>query len=1075
MRVCPSCRTDNPARAKFCLECGRRLPDVTSEASEPRDAHESRRVVTVLFSDIVGSTALGEALDPETLRVVMTRYFATMEAVLDRHGGTVEKFIGDAIMAVFGLRAIHEDDALRAVRAALEMRDSLAELNAELEATRQVTIATRTGVHTGEVVAGDPTARQTLVTGDAVNTAARLEQAAAAGEILVGDTTWRLVRDRISGESVAPIGAKGKAEPVPAIRILSLRLETDRNESSADPLIGRGAELHTLQAALERVVADRRASLVNVVGPAGVGKSRLIEEFLAQASDRARILRGRCLPYGEGITYWPLREVLGMAAGIFDSDLPAEGVQKLVDLMGDAEDGSLVAARLASAIGLSPDPVRQEEVFWAVRRVLAALASRRPLIVVIEDIQWAEPTFLELVDQVVDHVEGVPLLILCPARPASADVTPGSGRSRSGAIIVLLDGLSDDAAAALLDSLPGGPSIPVGLRGRILASAQGNPLFVREMVGMLVEDGLLTSDEDTGASTIDADTVRIPPTIQALMAARIDGLPLDERSLAQRASVIGRTFDETAVVELTPPTGRSDVTRTLLALLRRELVAPERSDLTVADAYTFRHILIRDAAYEALRKTDRAELHARFADWLERAAGDRLMEFEEILGYHLREAYRYRVELREAGPLTEQLGSRAAGYLHAAARRARDRGDSAAAVRLYQGAETLPMRDLVELAALPLDHGLALLDVGRLAEARRVTDDALRLAVEVGDRRVAARSRLLRLDISRADGSLVSQDPAVDAELATALRDAEASGDPGALADAWGAKSGQSWLVGLGASEGELHIALGFARSAGDQRVVLDLELNLLVHTFAGPTPVGEVVEAARELSSRAGPYSTVRAEAEEVLAVSEAMSGRFEEAVRVAEHSLAILDELAQVAALVNGRTYLAWVHRLSGDLPAAEAVLRRGLAEAVAVGDRSLESFVSCRLAEVLVNQDRFDEAEAPLAVAERDPIRPTVSRIVGARARIRAHRGDAGAERDVKALLALVAEMPWPNVQTEAYIDAAWAMASLGARSVAERYAREALRLCEAKGNVALAATTSALVDRIADDRGGNGRER
>ena len=387
-------------------------------------------------------------------------------------------------------------------------------------------------------------------------------------------------------------------------------------------------------------------------------------------------------------------------------------------------------------------------------------------------------------------------------------------------------------------------------------------------------------------------------------------------------------------------------------------------------------------------------------------------------------------------------------------------------MRLYGHAEALPTRDLRDRASLRLDHGLALFDIGQGAEARACAEDALRLATEAGDSRSAARARLLRLDVSLSDGSLLTFDPAIAAELEAARADAEASGDPGALAEAWQSMSARSWSeTRLHDSEAELKTALGHARAAGDTRRELEIELNLLVGTFAGPSPAGEVVAAARELAERAASsYPTVRAEAQEILAVSEAMLGRFDEAFGQIEESIAILGDLAQFGSLVNARTFLAWAHRLAGDLPSAEAVLRQALAEAIEIGDRSLETFVSCRLAEVLVNEGRFDEAETPLAVAERDPVGATETRIVGARARIRAARGDRAAEADVDTLLAMVADGPWLNVRTEAYIDAAHAMAALGSRSLAETYATEALRLCHAKGDVALATRTQALVDRI-----------
>lgn len=405
---CASCGEDNPERARFCLNCASPLA-----AGSPR-GREVRKIVTVLFSDAAGSTALGERLDPESLRALMKRYFAEMRRIIERHGGTVEKFVGDAVMAVFGMPQLHEDDALRAVRAAIEIRDALARLNEQVEAEQGQRVVFRTGINTGEVVAGDAASGETLATGDAVNTAARLEQAAAPTEILLGRTTYQLVRDAVVAAPVEPIDAKGKGMPVAAYRLVSLAGDAHALARRLDaPLVGRVRELSLLDEALLRAVTERAPQIITVLGTAGIGKSRLVAEFLASAHD-ARVLRGRCLPYGDGITYWPVREIVHDAAGIEETDDGERAFSRVRALVEGDLDADIIARRVAVAIGLESEPAPQEEIFWAIRKFLECLARSEPLILLIEDIHWAQPMLLDLLEYVASLAADAPVLLVCP-------------------------------------------------------------------------------------------------------------------------------------------------------------------------------------------------------------------------------------------------------------------------------------------------------------------------------------------------------------------------------------------------------------------------------------------------------------------------------------------------------------------------------------------------------------------------------------------------------------------------------------------------------------------------------------
>jgi class 3 adenylate cyclase/tetratricopeptide (TPR) repeat protein len=726
--TCARCGRENAIDARFCSYCGNALL-----ASPSPGAGEVRKTVTVMFMDAVGSTGLGERTDPESLRRVMTRYFDEIRTIVEKHGGTVEKYIGDAVMAVFGVPTVHEDDALRAVRAALEIRGRLESVSHELQEQRGASIAWRTGINTGEVVAGDAGAGQGFVSGDAVNVAARLEQAAVAGEILIGSETLRLVRDAVVVKPSEPIAAKGKTEPLAASRLIELtRQPTGGSAHRLDaPMVGRQRQRRQLNEAYEQVVDERIGYLFTILGSAGVGKSRLVAEFLGGLGDGAVILHGRCLSYGEGITYWPIAEAVRQAADLEEDDDDDALRQKLGGLVADDRDRVAVVERMGQLLGRFTGTGSREETFWAVRTLFEALAATKPVVLVLDDIHWAEPTLLELIEHLADWIREAPVLLLCVARQELLEIRPDWGGGKSYSSTITLDALNDNESRELMVNLLGQVEVSADLVDKIGAAAEGNPLFVEEMVGMLIDRGYLERRGSTWVAVTDLAEVAVPPTIQALLAARLDGLPLPERAVIDRGSVEGKIFHRRAIAELAPPEMREGIPGHLRSLSRKELVRPDRSDFVDDEAFRFRHLLIRDAAYSAVPKEARAEMHARFAEWLARTSGDHVGEYEEILGYHYEQAWRYRAELGSLDEETRRWGAEAARHLGASGMRAMHRGDANAGLKLLRSAYELAPDDPPERGRLAGEYGWALNVNGDL----RGSDDLLRGELEAAQSR----------------------------------------------------------------------------------------------------------------------------------------------------------------------------------------------------------------------------------------------------------------------------------------------------------------------------------------------------
>ena len=1026
MLICPACGEENPPRFRLCGFCG------TPLAAAP--AVEVRKTVTILFSDVAGSTALGERLDPESLREVMGRYFAVMSAAIERHGGTVEKFIGDAVMAVFGLPQAHEDDALRAVRAALDMRAGLDELNADLERHYGVTMANRTGVNTGEVVTDEAAGNQRLATGDAVNVAARLEQAAPAMETLLGAVTHALVRDAVEAVPVEPLELKGKAERVPAFRLVGL---ASRERPAATPLIGRADELALLRSSVADAEASAGGRLVTVVGEAGVGKSRLLREFTEGLEASATVVRGRCLPYGDGITFWPIAEAVRGAAGITEDDATAAARDKVLRLAGgDAE----VADRVASAIGLVPAVFAVEETFLGVRRLFEILAAGRLLVVVLDDLHWAEPTLLELIADVVERVRR-PCLVVATARPEYVDredvIADAPGRTR-----LMLERLPADAAAAMAGQLLGGGRIDPATVKRIVTASDGNPLFVEQMAAML--------DEQAPGAELD-----VPPTILALLAARLDRLAQPERAVLEPAAVAGLTFPRAAVTELVTDEDRPHVPDRLAAVERRRFIHAHSAVMGDPNSYQFEHILVRDAVYRRLLKRTRAQMHERFVAWADRVNGERAPEYAEITAYHLEQAHAY---LADLGPLDAhglELGRRAGERLAGAGQRAFARGDMPAAAGLLRRAvDLMPQLDPDRLGLLP-DLGEALMDLGEFAEADRVLAGAIAAAETTGDHRLGAEARLGRL-LVQLYGDEQEWGPKALHEAERSIRIFELVGDQIGLAKAWRIMGSiHATALRYGHATVAVERAAACARQGGDLRQERRLMGAFTMACVFGPMPVPAAIERCCEIEAGSGGDHRTEGLALCARAQLEAMRGGFAEARVLYGRARTVLTDVG--GSVLGASTALdsSTVEMLAGDYAAAERDLRRDSELLEAMGERYLLSTMEGVRAQALIALGRHGEAAAACARADEaaaaDDIESQVL-VRSVRAELDLHAGRtaeaaaAAAEAD-----ALLRGAEAPTIIADLAVIRARIAAAAGDLGAADRELVRAARLYREKGNV------------------------
>ncbi len=994
----------------------------------------ARRPATVVFADLVDSTGLGEQLDPETVHAVLDRYSGISSAILERHGGTVEKFIGDAIVGIFGLTALHEDDALRAVRAAVELRDAATELGEELKRTRGIDFAVKLGVNSGDVFVGAGSNRSAFATGDPVNVAARLEQVADAHEILLGERTYRLVEGHVRAEPLEPQELKGRSAKVRAWRLLELEPEQEPVGPAA-PFVGRERELDELRAALDATGEDRVCRLLTIVGPAGIGKTRLADELLAEVGDSATVAVGHCLSYGEAITYHALIEIVKKLAG----DQPD---RRIAELINDQEEAELVARRLRATIGLSDESAPPEETFWAVRRLFEAVARDQPLVAVVEDVHWAEPMLVDLLEYLVSFCAAAPIFVLCLARPELLESRSSWAAPHRNRSLMVLEELSEPAARELVDSLASGGLLQVDA-GRIVQTAEGNPFFLEQLVATQAERG----------------EGELPPSVQAVLAARIASLEAGERTVLEHAAVEGRDFKSGSVRTLLPLSERAELGQHLMALMHRQLIEPDPSAFAGEDAFRFSHVLIQEAAYNGLPKQLCAELHERLANWLARTQDGE----DEIVGFHLEQACRCRHRLGLVGDHEGALAQEAKARLESAARKTLLRGDSAAAAGLLERAASLLSReDPSRLDLLPA-LGAALFEAGQLADADRVLAEAIELSTdELLEARAMVEQQfvLLQTDTGAIDDVARVADGA--------LKVFEERGDDFGQIRAWSLKAFSAWIVGQAAKADEAwRRGAEHARRAGETRELFEILDWRASAAVVGPTPVDEAIERCLEIREQVRSSPVAVAETLHPLAVLRAMRGEFEAARTLIREGNAIIEEVGRIYS--EGISHHeAFVEMLAGQPEVAEERLRRAYERLQEMGEKTLLASTAAWLAQALYAQDRADEAwdfcqvSRELA-ADEDLSAQVVGRGVHAKLLARQGRGDE-AERLAREAVDLAAKTDLLTHHGEAFLDLAEVLELDGHPAEAETAFRAGLVLFERKGDLVSAERTRMRLEKV-----------
>jgi class 3 adenylate cyclase/tetratricopeptide (TPR) repeat protein len=1060
MATCPNCGNNLADRPRFCPNCGKAL-----DARFP--AHEFR-IVTVIFCDVVKSTDLERELGPVSMQRLKDRYGEAVRRILGARGASVSKRQGDGFMAAFGVPELHEDDALRAVLAAAELRGALDELAKKVRQQRGLEFNVRIGVNTGNVLVRDAGTLEEELTGTAVNLAKRLEEAAGAGEILLGEETHGLVSDAVTAEPAGPRALKGSTEPQDVWRLLEVQAgRSGRARRAIAPMIGRDREQELLLHLFQRAVAERSAHLVSVLGSAGVGKSRLIDEFVAGLGDQAQVLRGHCPAFGDSVTMWPMVEVVRQAAEIAPDDSSEQARARLAELLGGEERGNLVIERLAQLLGFGQDTGLPEDTFWALQRLLEILASRRPLVLVVDDLQWADPILLDALEHVAEFADA-PLVLLCMARPD--ELFSRRGHWPGGKVNSLsfrLSPLPEREGEEMVVHLLGG-AVDSNVQAHINEWAQGFPLLVEELVANLRDEGRLQPTDGRWTLEVESEEAAerqartVPTSIQALLLARLDRLGARSREVIEQAAVVGQQFHLGDIQALLPMVTSGELTEALQELIRLDLIRPDHGPTAgplppdSGPAYRFRHATIKTVAYERLPDDRRSELHERYADWLERRTVDRRSQFDEIVGHHFHDAYRYASKLDPGSDQTRELARRAGERYAAAGQRAAVRGDTRL-VQAWLGRATrlLPADHPDRLAALP-----PLAEVqqatGRLSEARGAYQELARSATAVGDRRLALHATVGRLGITALHAPREFLSAGRD-EIELAIAAFQRLDDRVGLAKAWHLLAHLDWTRGrLVQAEAATELSRGFAREAKDlywEANALGLQCLIL---YWGPLPLGKVEERCLKALDEAE-QSGVRSlavTAYRVLARVAAQRGDLEAAMEYLDR--ATKEKGGQSESLIQGTDYLSrgLIELLGDDLPAAERTLRAGYRMLEEMGGNLPLVNVAAMLARVRLMQGFTDDAEELTRTCERlaapDQADAQV-KLRSIRAIAIARRGDPGeAERLAREAVYLAGKTDQLESRAEAHADLAEVLLLSGRGREAIDELDRAAALFKEKGN-------------------------